>query len=402
MKIAIVSDMHLGYERFSEDALSQAKEALQKASELADAIIIPGDIFDKRYPKPDVISQAMKLFREILSKNFGAEVAEYSGQNKIYTKKPIVAIPGTHERIAKGKENAVQLLSLAGLLVDTSEATTTLSKGDERVCIFGLGGVSEEMVKPELESLNPKPVPGAFNIFMFHQSIYELLPFSSTFIKYSDLPEGFDLYACGHMHNRVEAKVHGKPLLIPGSTVLTQLKSEEQGNKGFIIFDTESYKYEFVKIKSRPFIIKEISANQTDAEKIIEECKSTISDAVSKGGVKPILKIKISGTASRGFEKADMGLQSIAAKYSKEAIISFDTQSLSIEGSESAMEELREGKVDSMPVKELGMHLLSEKLSKSKVRGSFKPSELFTLLSSEESKDKVLKAAGELLLKEDD
>ena len=400
MKIAIVSDMHLGYERFSEDAFLQAKEALHKASESADAIIIPGDIFDKRYPKPDIISQVMKIFREISSKNFGAEVTEYSGENKIYTKKPIVAIPGTHERIAKGKENAVQLLSLAGLLIDTSEAVTTLSKEDEKVCIFGLGGVSEEMVKAELEKLDPKPVAGAFNIFMFHQSTYELLPFSDSFIKYSELPKGFDLYVCGHMHNRVEAKVHGKTLLIPGSTVLTQLKSEEQGNKGFMIFDTKDYTHEFIKINSRPFIIKEISVNNATVEKVIEECRSVISNEILKGGVKPILKIKISGVASKGFEKADMGLHSLAAKYAKEAIISFDTQSLSIEGEDSRINELRDGKVDSMPVKELGLHMLSEKFNKSKTKGSFKPSDLFAILSSDESKDKVLKTAGELLLEE--
>ncbi len=400
MRIAIVSDMHLGYERFAEDALSQAKEALQKAAELSDAILIPGDIFDKRYPKPDVIAQTMKLFREVSSKNFKAEVTAYSGQNKIYTNKPIIAIPGTHERIAKGKDNAVQLLSLAGLLVDTSEATTTLSKGNEKVCIFGLGGVSEERVKQELEEIRPKPAAGAFNIFMFHQSTYEMLPFSSSFIKHSELPAGFDLYVCGHIHSMVKAEAHGKPLLVPGSTVLTQLKSEEQGNKGFIIFDTDNGNYEFVKINSRPFIVKEISANGASAEKLLEECKNAISGTISKSGPKPIIKIKISGKAQSGFEKADIGIRALAAKYAKDAVIAFDTQSLSIEGQESIVDELREGKVDSMPVKELGIHILSEKLKKAKIRSKIKPAELFTILSSEESKDKVLKSAGEALLKE--
>ncbi|MCL5413496.1 MAG: hypothetical protein M1569_03795 [Candidatus Marsarchaeota archaeon] len=63
MKIAILSDFHLGYERFREDAYRQAEEALTRAAGLADAMIIPGDIFDNRMPRPDVIAEAINLFR---------------------------------------------------------------------------------------------------------------------------------------------------------------------------------------------------------------------------------------------------------------------------------------------------------------------------------------------------
>ena len=44
MKIAILSDFHLGYERFKEDAYVQAREAMEKAAGLCDMLIIPGDI----------------------------------------------------------------------------------------------------------------------------------------------------------------------------------------------------------------------------------------------------------------------------------------------------------------------------------------------------------------------
>ena len=53
MRIAILSDFHLGYDRFREDAFRQAQEALVRAASEADALIIPGDIFDNRTPKPD-------------------------------------------------------------------------------------------------------------------------------------------------------------------------------------------------------------------------------------------------------------------------------------------------------------------------------------------------------------
>ena len=237
MKLAIVSDLHIGHEKFAEDAINQAREAMELACSMSDAILLPGDIFDKRSPKPDVIAQAINLFRDISKKSWNAKVVSFSG--KAHTNIPVVAISGTHERTMEGKDNPLNLLALAGLLVDTSEATTIIEKGGEKVAVFGLGGLSEERVKEKLNELDPKPVQGAFNIFMFHQSVYELLPFNEDVIHYSDLPNGFDLYVCGHIHTRIEDTVHGKKLLIPGSTVLTQLKDGEQEPKGFIIYDTE-------------------------------------------------------------------------------------------------------------------------------------------------------------------
>jgi DNA repair exonuclease len=73
MKLAIISDFHIGYERFRSDAYNQAEEALSKAAELADAIIIPGDIFDFRTPKPDVIAEGISLFRSIANKPLAAK-----------------------------------------------------------------------------------------------------------------------------------------------------------------------------------------------------------------------------------------------------------------------------------------------------------------------------------------
>ncbi len=62
MKIAIVSDLHLGYDLFREDAFNQAKQALDMAYELSDMLLVPGDVFDVHYPRPDVIAEAVNLF----------------------------------------------------------------------------------------------------------------------------------------------------------------------------------------------------------------------------------------------------------------------------------------------------------------------------------------------------
>ena len=396
MKVAIVSDMHIGYERFAEDAYVQAKEALEKASSLADMIIMPGDIFDKRSPKPEVIAQAINIFRDLSKKEWKSKVVGFNGSN-LYTDVPVIGISGTHERTAFGKENPFSLLGLAGLVVDTNEATTIVSNGNEKVAVFGLGGLSDEMVPDSLKKLDPKPVDGAFNIFMFHQSTYELLPFSDDFIHYDDLPKGFDLYVDGHIHNRVEAKVHGKVLLIPGSTVLTQLKDGEQEGKGFILFDTETYTYEFIKIKSRPFVSIDLDFGMARPKGVKERCEREIESIINSNDTKPIIRLKLRGTIESGFGNTDMPLQSIMMRYSQKAVIDIDSSKLVNPELQSSIEGLRDNKIGSMPVKELGMKMLSAKLKEQKFDDKLDYEQLFGILSNDSKKEKVLKEAMEFL-----
>ena len=399
MKIAIVSDLHIGYERFRQDALRQAKMALEKAIGIADAILVPGDIFDKRAPKPDVIAEAINLFRDLRDSNtLGSEIAEFRGQGSIYTKFPIIAVPGTHERTAAGKENPLALLSLAGLLADTSESTTIIRKGDERVAVFGLGGVPEEQVKSELLRLKPSPVPGAFNIFMFHQSIYEILPFNDSFIHYDDLPDGFDLYVCGHIHNRIEATVHGKPFLIPGSTVLTQLKDKEQERKGFIVFDTESHTHEFVEIDSRDFVLETVKAEGATASDVASSIRSSIEKAVDAHN-NPVVRVVVSGTLEKGSEASDIALQKLVSEFSGRADIEIDMSRLESEGLGESIDQIRAGKLGNMSIKEIGMALLRDRLSAEGYSSKIDPQTLFSILS-ESKKEEAIKAVLELLEKE--
>lgn len=398
MKIAIVSDMHIGYERFSEDAYNQAKEALEKASNLADAIIIPGDVFDKRAPKPEVMAQAINIFRELSNKPWKARVTSFtSPEVKNYTDVPIIAISGTHERTAFGKDNPLSLLGLAALLIDANEATAIIEKDGEKVAVFGLGGLSEERVKEKLTEINPQPVPGMFNIFMFHQSTFELLPFSTDFIHNEDLPKGFDLYVDGHIHSRVDATVHGKKFLIPGSTVLTQLKEGEQEEKGFILFDTNSYTYEFIKINCRQLVFRSIKVQSGSPKEIKDRCESEIEQILSKSKKNPIIRIKLEGTIEKGFSNSDLPLHSLIVKYNQKAVIEFDNSKLVDPELQSNIEGIRENRIGELPVKELGMNIFGEKLKEAKFDPGIDYSALFEILSDASKKEKVISTAIEFL-----
>ncbi len=401
MKIAILSDLHLGYERFAEDAYKQAEEALMSAVELADAVLIPGDIFDTRNPDVEVLSQGFTLFRNASNgKKWSAKVIEYSGRKRIYTSIPIIAISGTHERKSKDADNAVDLLGLAGLLVNASEAKVTIDNGGERVVVWAFGGVAEEKVKDTIKELAPKPEQGAFNVFMFHQSIYELLPFDDRFIRYDELPDGFDLYVNGHIHSNVEHKVHGKPFLIPGSTVLTQLKEGEQGSKGFYIFDTAENAYTFMEIKSRRFKIMKIDVDGKDGKEILRHAESEIERMCGEGTSAPIIRIMLIGKKTAGASSGiNIQLHEMASRYKDRAIIEIDNGRLNGEEMKMHAEALRQELLENSSVKDLGMALFVEKLKQKGYSLDISPTELFDMLSHD-GKEKAVPKVFEALFEQ--
>jgi DNA repair exonuclease SbcCD nuclease subunit len=397
MRIAITSDFHLGYERFREDAFKQAEEALEAAANEADAIIIPGDIFDMRIPRPDVLAEAINLFRNLSKKEWKAKVTAVMAASKAFTEVPVVAIPGTHERRAQGVENPVNLLGLAGLLVDVSDGYAVIEKGSEKVMVYGIGGVSEERFLETIKKLDPKPLPGHFSIFMFHQSAYELLPFSEDFIHLDQLPEGFDLYVNGHIHSRVEKKVHGKPFLIPGSTVLTQLKDGEQEEKGFFIFDTSTGTYSFHKIRSRRFVVAKLNADGKSADELGSEIRKAIDAAIGTKGGMPIVRVEMSGLMKKGARSIDLDFHGIIKEYQGRALVEIAKPGMEEIETSSDIEALRKGLMENMSVKDYGLGIFVEKLKESKYGLGIGPSELFELLSDDASKDKVIKKALERL-----
>ena len=357
-------------------------------------MLIPGDIFDNRTPKPEVIASAMRLFREFSGMEWAAKPAETEDTG---TKAPIVVIPGTHERRAQDTENPVSLLSIAGFVVDASNRRATLEKSGEKVSIYGIAGVSEERFGEILSRLNPEPEPGAFNILMFHQSLYELLPFSDTFLRMDMLPKGFDLYVCGHIHGRVEKKLHGSDFLIPGSTVLTQLKEGEQEGKGFYIYDTLSRSFSFRYIDSRRFVLLKEDASNRSALDLKNAIEKKVKEIASASNSKPIIRVEITGKPKDG--SINLQPKRIAEELKETAIVEIGSKIDAEEiGKDADAEELRSGKLKDISIKDYGMRLFLENLRKKGYTLPIKPSDLFEVLSQEgSSRDKAISDAIALL-----
>lgn len=395
MKIAILSDFHLGYERFREDAYRQADIALTKASQMADVMLIPGDIFDNRTPKPDVIAEAIKIFSKASKKEWGAKIIKFIGEGQHYTDIPIIAIPGTHERRAQDAIDPVDILGMIGLVVDVSDATAVVEKDGERVAVVGIGGIADERFREVVVAADPKPVKDAFSIFMFHESVYELLPFSPSFIKQEELPEGFDLYVCGHIHSRVDSQVHGKKFIIPGSTVLTQLKAGEQESKGFYVYDTKSGKYEFVTIESRRFVVVNVKLGTGEDVDFVER---EIEKAVGKADDMPIVRVVLEGRLDNG-SGVEMELSALPKKYQSRAIVEVARSGIDTDAIKDANSGISSNALENVPIKEYGMNVLAGKLKGTGASfGKISAVELFEMLSSDGTKDKIINAVMNSLL----
>ncbi len=383
MKIAITSDYHLGY---SSDALPQAAMALTKARELADIVIAAGDLFDVRVPKQEVVNDAIKLFKQhsehMAAKHSKVQIAK---GEKVYENNPVIAIPGTHERRTKGLVNVVDLLDSGGILVNCHNKHVTVEKNGERVSILGMAGVPEEYAEQVIEVAGFKPEPGCFNVFVMHQTLKEVIPMAPG-VSMEDLPPRFDLYIDGHIHWKREIKSGEKSLLIPGSTVITQMRKNEMEKKGFWLYDTLTKAYEFVYIDSRQFFFKEAHVENATAETVKLEVEKLVSAAIveSKPGDNrlPLIKIKLRGSLAKGISGSSIDCN-VLAKSFENAEVYIDKEFDVLETLKEKIELLRKLKTEEKSVSELGIAVLKEKLKQNKSTLQ-NEEELFSLLSEGE------------------
>ncbi|MEW5955635.1 MAG: metallophosphoesterase [Candidatus Micrarchaeota archaeon] len=386
MKIAFASDFHFGY---SEDALAQAAEALRKAGEDADVVVLAGDLFDSRVPRQEVIHDAIRLLSEHKAKM--QEKAAASGTRIRFLQDgeeslhdfPIIGIYGTHERRTKGLVNVIQILHSAGLILNVHAATAIVEKDGEKVAVQGMGGMPDEFVKRALDAMDFKPLAGAFNVFVFHQTLKELIPVAVECICAADLPKGFDLYVDGHIHWAQEFTEAGKHLVLPGSTVITQMKPKEMAPKGYYLYDTASKQLVFKPIRTRPFVYEELSFKEAASADVEASCRAKLKEiAAAHAGKQPLVRLKLSGTLAKGISATALDLSGLEKEFEGQMQLFAEKE---FEGAElkEKIEALRRARGEQASLRDAGVSLLRERLEarNSPFAGD---EELFSLLAEGE------------------
>jgi len=321
MKIAIFSDTHIGFGKGSKrstEAFDQAKQAFELAlSEKADLILLAGDLFNEAIPSQTAWLEMFKLFSLLRKSGSEKSIVQWEKAGKkedfYFSHVPVISIAGTHEFRSKDFKNALEVLQQAGCLVYLHAATAFFEKGGEKIAVQGLSGVPEKKALDALKMWDPKPVQGASNIILLHQSIKEFLPFDDDMIAsigLADLPSNFDLIIDGHLHWASDKNLETKQFLVTGSTVVTQMKKlESKKPKGVFFFDSVSKKVDFKQLpKQRQFLFEKLEFKDATLEQIKEAVEKKLSEILSSSNEMPLVKLKLKGSLTKGLNQANIDL----------------------------------------------------------------------------------------------
>ncbi|MEM4367213.1 MAG: metallophosphoesterase family protein [Candidatus Anstonellales archaeon] len=280
MKVAFLSDTHIGERRFRKEALDNATKVIE-AAKVANIIFHCGDFFDTRYPKPEVVAEIARELKRI--------------GKKVY------AIYGNHERVPRDSLTELQLLAELGVVEFLKSGRNVIEHSGMKIVVYALNNVPEDLAKAALEEvLRGAKCDGDLNILLLHQDIKEfVMSDTEGAIELADL-EGlcFDLIVSGHIHQH--RKALGGKLVVTGSTIATQLKKEDEGPKGFVLYDTEKKQWEFIDPGLRKFQLVELEFEEATENDVFEKVAEKMA-LIDEGA---LVRIKLEGTLRKGEDGA--------------------------------------------------------------------------------------------------
>ena len=399
MKIAVISDTHLGFSDKSvrkDEALNNALEAFSLAIENnADLILLPGDVFDSKNPSLEIWCKAFYLFNLSRAAKKPEIKIMQEGKELQFEGIPVIAIHGTHEIRSRDFRNPLEVLQSAGFLFYIHANYLIAEKGSEKVAIHGFGGVPEQKALDVLKLYNPQPLPDTKNLFLMHQSIKEFLPTDDEMavtISMSNLPKDFDLVINGHLHWFAEKNFEGGKLLMPGSTVVTQMKKlESEKQKGIVLINSLTMLTTFLPLsKQRKLFYEKISFNEAFPDEILSKFREKIQSFLSQNSsdLIPLIRIKLNGTLPKGLTQGDVDLQKVLCEFEGKAIFSVQ-KDFSSASFKKRIQELRELHKTKKSVSALGIELLEKNLAETSFDSAFDVRRFFELLA-EEDVDKAI------------
>ncbi|MFB6076523.1 MAG: hypothetical protein ABEK12_00135, partial [Candidatus Nanohaloarchaea archaeon] len=227
----------------------------------------------------------------------------------------------------------------------------------EKVAVHGMSGVPERYAPAVLEKFAPEPVPDAYNVFVFHQSVENLVYTDPDHdvLTMADLPDGFDLQVDGHIHWRnLDHLDSDKHLVLPGSTIATQMrKTEAEVPKGYLTVDTETGEVEFHELETpRAMYYEEIDASGMSTAAVLQAVDDRMADITAETDRDPLVRLVLSGETDARVTRSE-----IRDRY-PDAVLSVSTR---FDRGESPAADV--GRESSESIAEMGRQMLREKMS---------------------------------------
>jgi exonuclease SbcD len=303
MRFAHLADCHIGAWRdktLKELNLQAFITALDSCVEQeVDFIIISGDLFDTTLPDLPIVKKAVDKIREVKDQGIAFYVTY-----------------GSHD-FAPNAVSIIDILTSSGLLTKVVNAEIKDKKvhlnfiKDPKAGakITGLSGRKLGLEKKYFTMLDTESLERekGFKIFAFHNAIIELRsPFANypEGVPISCFPKGFDYYAGGHVHEKIEKELPDYGLVTyPGSlfgSTFTDLEHTGKGEKrGFYVidFDDKITNTKFIDVNLSEVIFKQINGDKKTARQVEELLKKAVSDCQAKD---KIALLKVAGELSLG------------------------------------------------------------------------------------------------------
>ena len=259
MRIAHISDTHLGYRQYNldereNDFYDAFNEAIDKAiEERADVLIHSGDLFDS--PTPPI--KALYVFKNALKK--------INGKMRVYT------VLGDHDMPKRRGMPPHKLFDIRVLGVgrlEWDEVDGVLIAG-----ISNLRGRGVELLKEELKKFDAIAEKYKKSVLIAHQAIEKYLPFEGAYeLKEDDLPRNATYYAFGHLHSRLTARFGNGYLAYAGSTEIIrkdEISSWSKKGKGFYLVDLDGDEVEIHEVNLDIRAQVEVEVEEGNLEEVL-------------------------------------------------------------------------------------------------------------------------------------
>lgn len=299
MKIAIISDLHLGFRQYGSlerendfyNQLFLVRDEINKCN--PDMLIIAGDLFDKPNPSP----MAINAYREGIG-DMDVDI--------------ICAIKGNHTMILRDNHYSIDdffggediygyyflddsSFNTEDFALETPYDLDFSTYKDIKIQVDGITYRTNSNIEEFLsiqKEMAEKCSKDFFNILVVHQSFKEFCGFTGEELSIEDLNYNpYDVVICGHIHSRFDTVLSDGTIFIqPGSIErmnTTEALDEQKNGKGFYLLDTDSKEVSFYQIKCpREFFLGEI---KIESKKDLEEHLLEVENSVKKLDVAPII-----------------------------------------------------------------------------------------------------------------
>ncbi|MFA9518119.1 exonuclease SbcCD subunit D [Halopenitus sp. H-Gu1] len=329
MRLAHAADIHLGHRQYGlsqrevDARLSFQKFLSQARKHDADAILIPGDLFDSRDIRPETLQQTENILEDV--------------------QMSVIVSPGNHDENMSRRRSLtwLQYLNNRGLVTLLSGDLTTdrasfaptdtddprkggggyvdLKRDGELVRCFGLqyrGAYIERdlpAVTDGIQAVNDTEVEPDVTILLAHFGVDDAVPDLGANISRSaltDLEDLVDYIALGHIHKQYES---GTVAHNPGSLEAFNIKEGRWSDEhGYYIYDTQTETADHHLSKRRPYVTlnfdvsgfrtfedlraefeDEVANARTDVE---DTCRRSIYRDGTGGRRRPLINLRLEGT----------------------------------------------------------------------------------------------------------